>query len=229
MDKNLLEAFRAEAAELDKIDLEVYHAHGRDPLQPIFGEGDPRCRIALFGRDPGREEVRHQMPFIGAGGQKIRGVLQQELHGEPLRNFEDSVTVGKHVFWANTLPYKPLGNKAWSMAAKKRFHPLVSRMLMTGWQGREIITLGREAFLWFGIGRDRSARQQLEAFWKREDRFSASLDWTLTAPDHEPRPVRLHPLPHPSPLNAAWYARFDGLLAQRLRDLDLRADHRLST
>ena len=169
--------------------------------------------------------MRHQIPFIGAGGQKIRGVLHQALHGKPLTDFDASVQVGQHVFWANTLPYKPVGNKAWSMAAKKRFQPLVATMLARGWQGRDMITLGREAFLWFGIGRDREARQDLEAFWKREDRFTASLDWTLTPPEGEPRPIRLHPLPHPSPLNATWYRRFDGLLEQRLRALNWSLDH----
>ena len=34
------------------------------------------------------------------------------------------------------------------------------------------------------------------------------------------RRIALHPLPHPSPLNAAWYGRFPGLLAARLRALD---------
>ena len=224
MDQKLLAAFREAATELDKIDLDVYHDAGQDPLAPIFGEGNPQCRIALFGRDPGRDEVRHQIPFIGAGGQKIRGVLHKVLHNSPLTNFDASMAVGKHVFWVNTLPYKPVGNKAWSMTAKKRFLPLVSQMLLDGWQGSDIITLGREAFLWFGIGRDRAQRQDLEAFWKHEDRFTATLNWTLTAPGREPRPIRLHPLPHPSPLNATWYSRFDGLLAQRLNDLNFSLD-----
>ena len=34
------------------------------------------------------------------------------------------------------------------------------------------------------------------------------------------RRIALHPLPHPSPLNATWYGRFPGLLAARLRALD---------
>jgi len=219
MDPDLHRAFRTEAAGLDGVDLDAYRAHDRDPREPIIGLGDPACRIALFGRDPGRNEVIHQLPFIGAGGQKIRKVLHDHLHGDRPFDFEASVAVGRFVFWANTVPYKPLGNKAWSMKVKKRFQPLMARLLTESWQGTEVITLGREAFLWFGIGRAREARAGLAAFWSRNDRFTASLDWRLPGPGG--RAVRLHPLPHPSPLNAAWFRAFDGLLADRLRALDL--------
>ena len=77
------EALRELAAELDGIDVDVYEALGRDPLEPVLGGGDPDCRIAFFGRDPGRDEVRHQEPFIGKGGQLIRGVLHEIIEGEP--------------------------------------------------------------------------------------------------------------------------------------------------
>ncbi len=214
-----LHAFREAAAELQTIDRAIYAEYGRDPLDPIIGEGNPDAAIAFFGRDPGREEVRHHLPFIGTGGQKVRGVLHRHLHGVELPDFEASVTVGQRFFWANTLPYKPIGNKAWPMKAKKRFQPLVADLLLDAWQGREIITLGREAFLWFGIGRNKPDRTELEAFWARPDRFEASLEWELQGPDDQARSIRLHPLPHPSPLNATWYKRFPGLLQARLESL----------
>ena len=59
--------------------------------------------------------------------------------------------MGEKFFWANTVPYKPTGNKAWSMKVKKQFQPLMAELLLTTWNGRDLITLGREAFLWFGI------------------------------------------------------------------------------
>lgn len=224
MDATLKQAFRDAAKDLDKIDRDVYAAFEQDPLEPIFGEGDPHARIAFFGRDPGREEVRRQIPFIGAGGQKIRAVLHQQLMGAPLPGFEASVAVGNYVFWVNTLPYKPIGNKAWSMAAKKRFQPLILELLQRHWRGRDVITLGREAFLWFGIHRDKETRTRLEAFWKREDRFEASLSLPLLFADGTERSLQIHPLPHPSPLNAVWFKRFDGLLAQRLTQLKVDRD-----
>ena len=68
------------------------------------------------------------------------------------------MTVGDDLFWINTVPYKPVGNKAWSMAVKRRFQPLVAALLTRQWDGDRVITLGREAFLWFGIGQSREVR-----------------------------------------------------------------------
>lgn len=218
-------AFRAEAGILDGVDTAVYAQCGKDPLAPIIGLGDTDLRVGLFGRDPGRNEVRHGEPFIGAGGQKARGALYQHLYGEPMPDFEASLAVGRQFFWANTVPYKPVGNKAWSMAIKKRFQPLMMAVLAEYWQGEELITLGREAFLWFGIGQSRDERRRLEAFWRSEDRFEAETEVTLGSADSRQRTVKLCPLPHPSPLNATWYKHFPALLQARLRRLDVRVDN----
>ena len=217
--------FRELACDLDGIDLEAYRTFGQDPLEPIIGEGDARARLTVFGRDPGRDEVKHRIPFIGAGGQKVRATLYQVLYGVPLPDFEASVAVGSFLFWANTVPYKPIGNKAWSQKVKKTFQPLMADLLVHAWRGSDVITLGREAFLWFGIGLDREGRQGLERHWRREDRFEVSTETTLVAPSGVSRRLRLHPLPHPSPLNAVWYRHFPGLLETRLRDLGLARDN----
>ncbi len=211
-------AFRQQAEGLDGVDTEVYAAFGRDPLEPVIGSGDAEARVAFFGRDPGRDEVQHQMPFIGAGGQKVRTTIYRYLHGSEMPDFDASVAVGRDFFWANTVPYKPIGNKAWSMKVKKGFQPLMAELLFDYWEGADVITLGREAFLWFAINQSREIKQQLEAFWG-EGRFEQSIDVVVTAMDGEQRELRLHPLPHPSPLNATWYARFPELLAQRLKQL----------
>jgi uracil-DNA glycosylase len=111
-----------------------------------------------------------------------------------------------------------LGNKAWSMAVKKRFQPLVADLLLNAWQGQDVITLGREAFFWFAINQPREQKQALEAFWAREDRFTTHIEVQLGDGSTE-RSLRLHPLPHPSPLNAIWYKRFPALLQARLHQL----------
>ncbi|MCS4504044.1 hypothetical protein KBTX_00525 [wastewater metagenome] len=219
LDDDQRAAFREAAAGLNGVDEAVYEAFGRDPLQPVIGLGPADAPVGFFGRDPGREEIRHGMPFIGGGGQMLRRALYAHHHGTEMPGFDASVEVGRGYFWANTVPYKPVGNKAWSMAAKRRFHPLMRSVLVHGWRGRELITLGREAFLWFGIDRPRGERRSLEAFWQRPDRFEASFTVTLTAPDGTDALVRLHPLPHPSPLNATWYRHFPGLLHARLATL----------
>lgn len=212
-------AFRELAAHTDGIDEPVYQALGKDPLEPIIGLGPADAPIAFFGRDPGRDEVRYGEPFIGSGGQLVRRGLYRHLHGADMPAFEASRSVGEGYFWMNTVPYKPVGNRAWSMAVKRRFHPLMCQLLIDNWQGRDIITLGREAFLWFGLGQPREARQQLEVFWGRDDRFSAYCDIELATERGGTRRFRLHPLPHPSPLNMVWFKRFPALLEARLQQV----------
>lgn len=208
---------RALAADLDRIDVDVYAQAGRDPHDPTLGTGDRRARIAFFGRDPGRHEVLHDAPFIGAGGQKVRAVLHQRLHGAPLPDFEASVAVGAHAFWANTVPYKPLGNKVWSARTRKAFRPVVADWLLGSWDGHDVLVLGKVPFDWFAD--DRETRARAKAFWARDDRYEAAFEVDLHAPNAGSRRLRLHPLPHPSPLNATWAPRFPGLLDQALERL----------
>ncbi|WP_417791938.1 uracil-DNA glycosylase family protein [Stutzerimonas xanthomarina] len=219
LDPSQRQAFRELAEQTEGIDEAVYRAFDKDPLEPIIGLGPADAPIAFFGRDPGREEVRHGEPFIGGGGQLVRRALYWHVHGEEMPDFEASQAIGDGFFWINTVPYKPLGNRAWSMAIKRRFHPLMRQLLLDHWQGRDVITLGREAFLWFGLEQPREVRQQLEAFWQREDRFTAHFDLELTAEAGIRRTFRLHPLPHPSPRNLTWFKRFPALLEARLQQL----------
>ena len=212
-------AFAELAKQIEGIDEAVYQAFDRDPLEPIIGLGPADAPLAFFGRDPGSEEVRYGEPFIGGGGQLVRRGLYRHLHGADMPDFEASRCVGEGFLWINTVPYKPLGNRAWSMAVKRRFHPLMRQLLIDNWQGRNIVTLGREAFLWFGLDQPREVRQQLEAFWQREDRFTAYFDLELTTGAGSGRAFRLHPLPHPSPRNLTWFKRFPELLQVRLQQL----------
>ena len=227
LDKKTLAEFRRLAAAIEGIDTEVYAACGKSPFEPVIGLGDINARVGFFGRDPGRDEVQYGMPFIGAGGQKGRGALYRHLHGTELPDFVSSVAIGDHFFWANTVPYKPVGNKAWSMKIKKQFQPLMAELLLTTWNGRDIITLGREAFLWFGINQSKEVQQQLNDFWEEEGRFEGWIEVALTAPSGKSRTFRIHPLPHPSPLNATWYKRFPELLTARLQQLKVRSDNLL--
>ena len=60
----------------------------------------------------------------------------------------------------------------------------------------------------------------MKEFFARSDRYSASIEVTLTAIDDQGKQqeklVTLLPLPHPSPLNQKYYAQFPSLLQQRL-------------
>jgi uracil-DNA glycosylase len=161
--------------------------------------------------------VTHALPFIGAGGQKVRHGLHRRLHGSDCPDFEASVVVGEAVFWANTVPYKPLGNKVWSVKTRRACQPFVADLLVHHFVGDHILTLGRVAFDWFGLS-DRAVRQELAFHWRREDRFTSSIAVPVVAGETT-RTLTLHPLPHPSPLNATWYKRFPGLLDARLAAL----------
>lgn len=219
LDARRREAFRRLAADTDGLDVEVYRQFGKDPLEAILGLGDATAPLCFFGRDPGREEVRHGMPFVGPSGQGVRRVLHRQLHGTEPVDFDAALAVGRGFFWLGTVPYKPLGNRAWSMTVKRRFQPLLRELLLAEWHGRHIVTFGREAFLWFGIDQPRAVRERLEVFWRSADRFSAHIEVPLQDAHGAVRDVVLHPLPHPSPLNQVWFRRFPELLQARLRQL----------
>lgn len=209
-------AFRELARDLDRIDVDVYRQYDADPLEPVIGGGEPTLALGVFGRDPGRHEIEHREPFVGAGGQKVRKCLYRAAHGAEMPDFAASLAIGRRVFWANTVPYKPIGNKAWSMRAKRAFAPVVADLLVHGWQGRDLLCLGRVAFDWFGLA-DKATKQRLKDHWEREDRFESSIEVTVVAPDGSSRPLNLHPLPHPSPLNATWAPHFERLTLAALQ------------
>lgn len=216
-------AFRRLAEHTPGIDREAYDAFGRDWREPIIGLGPRDARLCVFGRDPGRTEVEHAQPFVGKGGQLVRAALYRHGHGADavVPDFAASVAAGREVFWLNTVPYKPLGNRAWPMAVKRRFQPLMAELLLATWQGRggerTVIALGREAFFWFGIAQPAEVGAALDAFWAQGDarhRRTLRIDYRAGDATHA---ITLAPLPHPSPANAVWFARFAGLMDERLR------------
>ena len=202
------------------IDLATYARFERDSLEPLIGGGNHAASVGFFGRDPGRDEVRWMEPLIGAAGKLVRAGVHRWKRGGSPPDFEAERAMSAEVCFSNTVPYKPLGNKAWSMAVKRRFFPIIASYLVDHWQGRDLITLGNVAFHWFGIAATREERAALKAFWARDDRYEAVHTVTLRSPlsEHD-KQIRLRPLPHPSPLNAVWYPRFPGLLDARMSAL----------
>src|SRR3954451_20031811 len=75
---DLIEAVRQEAIRGDMpIDREVYEQVDRDPVQPILFAGSLDAPVCFFGRDLGKDEVRHGQPLIGAAGKLVRvGILR---------------------------------------------------------------------------------------------------------------------------------------------------------
>lgn len=216
---DLTERLRRVAEEIElKVDVDAYLRAGRDPREPVLlGSGRLDAPLGIFGRDPGATEIELGEPFIGAGGQLVRRGLLAHAGGEPPAGDAHLRSIGARVFWANTVPYKPVGNKAWGVRVRRAFRPIIAELIERRWCGRDLITLGNNAFFWFGLD-DREVAAHLAGFWERGDRYTASVEVRLGA-----KIVRLHPLPHPSPLNARYFREFPEMLGRRLAALGWKA------
>ena len=83
----------------------------------VFGEGSPRAEVMLVGEAPGAEEDREGRPFVGASGQFLERMLG---------------AVGwsrADVFIANTLYWRPPGNRQPTPAEAAACLPFVQRQI----------------------------------------------------------------------------------------------------
>jgi uracil-DNA glycosylase family 4 len=198
-----IEVLRKIAGELDHLDVDCYRKHAQNPVEPVLGLGSSTARWCFFGRDPGEQEVRSQRPFVGEAGQKIRAVMREA-------SLDDD-----DVFWMNTVPYKPKGNKPWSVAVRRRCQPALLELLLC-WQGSRVVAFGEAAFRWFGMTSS-TAHAEINQFWKRSDRYHSELEVAIEHPGFRPRTFTLCPVPHPSGANARWAKSFPDLFKARLR------------
>jgi len=217
--KGLLQRVRVEAEGLEvSVDMDAYSLARRDPLEPIFFAGSLDAPIAFVGRDLGKEEVINGQPLIGSAGRRVRSAAYRLITGnEPPAGDRILEAVLPHVILTNIVPFKPVGNKCYAPAVRERFRPFLAELLTCHWKGCRVITLGAEAFSWFAPYAPAGA---IRAFGEREDRFEAEMECVLEAVCNGQlahRTVTVAPLPHPSPLNQAYLARFPGMLEKRLR------------
>ncbi|HHP7229618.1 MAG TPA: uracil-DNA glycosylase family protein [Xenococcaceae cyanobacterium] len=203
------------------IDIPVYQSAKLDPTYPVLYAGNLQSPLCFFGRDLGKDEVHARQPLIGAAGTLVRQGFYQVIHQQKTTNPKELQTICDRALLANTVPYKPPGNKAYPVKVKKRFRPYIERLLAIHWQGTQIITLGTEAFKWYA---PYGAKGELDSFYRRSDRFEAKLTVSLTATDTAghtfSKSVILLPLPHPSPLNQKYYDAFPRMLQQRLTQVE---------
>jgi len=190
------------ATEIQGIDAECYSLHKQELTTPILGLGKADARWCFFGRDPGDTEVKEQRPFFGEAGQRVRSIM---------REFD---LTDDDIFWMNTVPFKPIRNKAWPINVRRRFQPILLKFLGT-WKGTEVVTFGEAAFKWFGLSSPEN-RRSIEQFWKRADKYHSQFQVSLSIEGIE-RCFTLYPVPHPSLANATWSARFPELFTARLR------------
>lgn len=203
------------------LDKSIYLEVNKDPLEPILYAGNLSSQVCFFGRDLGRDEVYAGQPLIGAAGTLVREGFYWAMHRQKPPSKKELHTVCDRLLLTNTVPYKPPGNKAYTVKVKERFRPFIERLLVFHWQGNQIITLGTEAFKWYAPYGNKG---EVNNFFLREDRFSTQLNVTLTATDEQgmqhQKKVTLLPLPHPSPLNQKYYAKFPQMLQSRLNEFD---------
>jgi uracil-DNA glycosylase len=215
--RQLLESCRGEARRAPfPVDSEIYTLHSRDPHTPILAAGNLAAPLCIFGRDLGKDEVRHAQPQIGSAGKLVRRGLLTSAGLPDAPDDPHLEAALQHALLSNTVPFKPPGNKAYSSEIKERFRPYVAHLLGCCWQGDRVVTLGTEAFFWFS---PYLPVEELREFWAREDRYQAEiacrLEWE-EAGCRQQRALTLAPLPHPSPLNRKWLAAFPILLQLRL-------------
>lgn len=181
-------------------DLEVYTRFKRDPVEPICFAGNLTAPICLLGRDLGRDEVRHQQPLIGAAGRLVRRTLQQCVAPDLPEEPPFFPPVLDRVLITNLVPYKPAGNAPFSPATQEVFRPFVAMLLTKHWTGAVCCPLGEGALRWFYQYDPEAIRHLLGL--PIPERARADVAITLQG-----KPLRLLPLPHPSPLSR--YSRTD--------------------
>jgi uracil-DNA glycosylase len=128
-----------------------------------------------------------------------------------------------HVLLTNAVPFKPPGNRAYPPRVLEAFRPHVEHLLACHWQGEVVFALGQGAFQWFapyaapaGAGEPEGAPLGWEQTCLRGEGCLCRLPTGSCVPPGGARELVIVPLPHPSPANASWASRFDGLLAERL-------------
>lgn len=219
--ETLIQQIQQEAQrETFPIDTPIYESANLDPTYPVLYAGNLKSDLCFFGRDLGKDEVHARQPLYGSAGTLVRKGFYWALHKKPASTRQDLDSVCERILLTNTVPYKPPGNKAYSTEVKERFRPFVERFLVLYWQGTQIITLGTEAFKWYA---PYGKKGEINQFFTSGDRFNHKIIVTLTATDDEgkkhQKSVTLLPLPHPSPLNQTYYAKFPGMLQERLNEV----------
>ena len=83
----------------------------------VFGDGDPSAKIVLIGESPGAEEDRKGLPFVGPGGKLLDKMLA-------------SIGLDRtKVFLANTVFWRPPGNRTPTNQEIKICKPFVERLI----------------------------------------------------------------------------------------------------
>lgn len=202
------------------MDRPVYEQAGLDPLQPVLCAGSLNAPMAFLGRDLGRDEVLRGQPLIGGAGRRVRRAVYARATGHEAPSGDALLSEALDLaLLTNTVPFKPVGNKAYPRAVREAMRPHVAALLACLWTGGIVVTLGTEAWEWLRPYADGAA---MDALWARPDRYERTLACVLRAEcggRAVERAVSVAPLPHPSPLNRTYWDAFPALLQARIDSL----------
>lgn len=214
---SLLEGMVAQARRLRlAVDGAVYREAGRDPRAPIAWAGQLTAGVCIVGRDLGRDEVRRGQPLVGASGRAVREGVLRAVGGWPAPGDALLETALAHVLLCNLVPYKPVGNRAFSADVLAAFRPSLEQLLGCRWSGNAVLALGNGALAWFEPYAEAEAYRSLAASPNRYEGELACRLEVVCGARSVARSFTVCPLPHPSPANATWRKRFPGLLEKRL-------------
>ncbi len=215
--QSLIQQMQQEAQKEEfPIDQAVYTSAKRDPFAPILYAGSLKSPICFFARDLGKDEVFAGQPLYGAAGKLVRNGIHCFLYKKKAQTPDELQQAADQVLLTNTVPYKPIGNKAFSTKIKERFRPFITYFLTDFWQGHLVIPLGNEALEWFAsYAQDQAA---FTKFTKTEERFQKNFDIILQS-SSQSKKITLAPLPHPSPLNQKYFHLFPQMLMDRLQQI----------
>ncbi len=82
-----------------------------------FADGDPSSDIMFIGEAPGRDEDMEGLPFVGKSGQ----LLNRMIEAIGLKREE--------VYIANTIPWRPPGNRAPTPLETELCRPFIERQI----------------------------------------------------------------------------------------------------
>src|SRR5512145_2383122 len=108
--------------------------------QTVFGAGDPHARVMLVGEQPGDEEDRKGLPFVGPAGR----VLDRALEAAGVDRDHVYITNAvKHFKW------QPAGGRA----GKRRLHKTPAQREIDAcrqWLEREVAAIGPQVIVCLG-------------------------------------------------------------------------------
>lgn len=106
-------------------------------LHPVFGQGNPPCRLMLIGEAPGGEEDRLGLPFVGPSGKLLDKILEAaKLDRE------------KDLCIFNTLKCRPPLNATPEKAETMACRPFLERQIELI-DPEVIVAMGKPAASWF--------------------------------------------------------------------------------